>query len=93
MRYSGLDEEGKPKQPKFAKCGKNVQGIKGMMDDVPEQEPNEPCKLHCDEKTLLSGCVELDVDEIHPDLNLRVNQEATHQWDAVKMEEDFDEPA
>ena len=35
MRYSGLEENGKPKQPEFAKCGKNVKSIHEMTDDVP----------------------------------------------------------
>ena len=90
MRYSGLEENGKPKQPEFAKCGKNVKSIHEMTDDVPEQEANEPCKLHCCDKIVIGACVELDVDGIHPDLGLRVIKGATDEWDAEKMKNILD---
>ena len=46
-RYRWLGEDGEPRKPEWKTCGRRVQGLQYMVDEFPEQAPDEKTKLHC----------------------------------------------
>ncbi len=63
LRAAPLDEKtGEPEKPEWQKCGPHVRDIEDMLDDAPEQGPDEEIPLKCHPREVFKApSVELDL--------------------------------
>ena len=85
---AGYNGEGRPEVPSLSGLGKHLKKPEDMMDDCPEQEPNEKVELHCTGRAMTHGetdDVELELDE-DADLNVDMVRAQWRVNEAVRFE-------
>ena len=63
LKTGWVNEQGEPKKPNWKKCGTNVLSPEYMVDEFPEQQPDEHVNLKCMRKEVALHCIDLSTPE------------------------------
>ena len=87
---AGYNGESRPEVPNMSDLGKHTKKPEDMMDECPEQAPNETIELHCTGRAMRHGetdDVELEFDEDEDvDLNLDIVRSQWQKNEAARVE-------